>query len=67
MVKLRITSLRVAPIAWQVDTCASAASGTATPTRRRAAQDGPDRVDGHRTIAFVIGPCTQTGKVDSTR
>ena len=30
------------------------------------AQDGPDHVDGHRTIAQVISPYTQTGKVDST-
>jgi YVTN family beta-propeller protein len=31
------------------------------------AQDGPDHVDGHRTVALVISPYTQTGKVDSTR
>jgi hypothetical protein len=31
------------------------------------AQDGPDHVDGHRTIALAISPYTQTGKVDSTR
>jgi YVTN family beta-propeller protein len=30
------------------------------------AQAGPDHVDGHRTIAQVISPYTQTGKVDST-
>ncbi len=30
------------------------------------AQDGPDHVDGHRTIAQVISPYTQTGRVDST-
>jgi YVTN family beta-propeller protein len=30
------------------------------------AQDGPDHVDGHRTVAFAISPYTQTGKVDST-
>jgi YVTN family beta-propeller protein len=30
------------------------------------AQDGPDHVDAHRTIAQVISPYTQTGKVDST-
>jgi len=30
------------------------------------AQDGPDHVDGHRSIAFAISPYTQTGKVDST-
>ena len=30
------------------------------------AQDGPDHVNGHRTIAQVISPYTQTGKVDST-
>jgi phospholipase C len=30
------------------------------------AQEGPDHVDAHRTIAQVISPYTQTGKVDST-
>jgi len=30
------------------------------------AQDGPDHVDGHRTVALVISPYTQTGTVDST-
>ncbi len=30
------------------------------------AQDGPDHVDAHRTIAQVISPYTQTGNVDST-
>jgi len=30
------------------------------------AQDGPDHVDGHRSLAFAISPYTQTGKVDST-
>jgi YVTN family beta-propeller protein len=30
------------------------------------AQDGPDHVSGHRTIAFAISPYTQTGTVDST-
>jgi YVTN family beta-propeller protein len=30
------------------------------------AQDGPDHVDGHRTVALVISPYTQTGAVDST-
>jgi hypothetical protein len=30
------------------------------------AQDGPDHVDAHRTVAHVISPYTQTGKVDST-
>ncbi len=30
------------------------------------AQDGPDHVDGHRSIAFAISPCTQRGIVDST-
>jgi DNA-binding beta-propeller fold protein YncE len=30
------------------------------------AQNGPDHVDGHRTIAQVISPYTQTGQVDST-
>ncbi len=30
------------------------------------AQDGPDHVDGHRTLGFIISPYTQTGAVDST-
>jgi YVTN family beta-propeller protein len=30
------------------------------------AQEGPDHVDAHRTIAQVISPYTQTGNVDST-
>jgi YVTN family beta-propeller protein len=30
------------------------------------AQDGPDHVDGHRTVALAISPYTQTGTVDST-
>lgn len=30
------------------------------------AQDGPDHVDGHRSIAFAISPYTQRGIVDST-
>ena len=30
------------------------------------AQNGPDHVDAHRTIAQVISPYTQHGKVDST-
>ena len=30
------------------------------------AQDGPDHVDAHRTVALVISPYTQTGSVDST-
>jgi YVTN family beta-propeller protein len=30
------------------------------------AQDGPDHVDAHRTIAQVISPYTQTAEVDST-
>ncbi|MEZ0069506.1 hypothetical protein ABIA32_005551 [Streptacidiphilus sp. MAP12-20] len=30
------------------------------------AQAGPDHVDAHRTIAQVISPYTQTGKLDST-
>jgi YVTN family beta-propeller protein len=29
------------------------------------AQDGPDHVDAHRTMAFVISPYTQTGAIDS--
>src|SRR2546423_7026955 len=30
------------------------------------AQNGPDHVDAHRTIAFVAGPYTKRGAVDST-
>jgi YVTN family beta-propeller protein len=30
------------------------------------AQDGPDHVDAHRTVAQLISPYTQTGQVDST-
>ncbi|HEY6424917.1 MAG TPA: beta-propeller fold lactonase family protein [Pseudonocardiaceae bacterium] len=30
------------------------------------AQDGPDHVDAHRTVAEVISPYTRTGQVDST-
>src|SRR5262249_59235665 len=30
------------------------------------AQNGPDHVDAHRTVALVISPYTQTGSVDST-
>ena len=30
------------------------------------AQDGADHVDGHRTVAQIISPYTQTGAVDST-
>jgi hypothetical protein len=30
------------------------------------AQDGPDHVDAHRTLAWVISPYTRTGAVDST-
>ena len=30
------------------------------------AQNGPDHVDAHRTVALVVSPYTQTGKVDST-
>ncbi|WP_207400980.1 bifunctional YncE family protein/alkaline phosphatase family protein [Actinomadura roseirufa] len=30
------------------------------------AQNGPDHVDAHRTIALVVSPYTRTGKVDST-
>jgi hypothetical protein len=30
------------------------------------AQNGPDHVDAHRTLAEIISPYTQTGKVDST-
>jgi YVTN family beta-propeller protein len=30
------------------------------------AQNGPDHVDAHRTLALVVSPYTQAGKVDST-
>jgi YVTN family beta-propeller protein len=30
------------------------------------AQNGPDHVDAHRTLALVISPYTRTGRVDST-
>jgi hypothetical protein len=30
------------------------------------AQNGPDHVDAHRTLALVVSPYTQQGKVDST-
>lgn len=30
------------------------------------AQNGPDHVDAHRTVALVISPYTQAGRVDST-
>ena len=30
------------------------------------AQNGPDHVDAHRTVALVISPYSQTGRVDST-
>ena len=30
------------------------------------AQNGPDHVDGHRTVALLVSPYTQTGRVDST-
>jgi YVTN family beta-propeller protein len=30
------------------------------------AQNGPDHVDAHRTLAWVISPYTHTGKIDST-
>jgi hypothetical protein len=31
------------------------------------AQDGPDHIDAHRTIAYVIGPYVKQGAVVSTR
>ena len=30
-------------------------------------QNGPDHVDAHRTLAYVISPYTQTGAIDSTQ
>jgi YVTN family beta-propeller protein len=31
------------------------------------AQNGPDHVDAHRTVSYVISPYTQTGAIDSTQ
>jgi len=31
------------------------------------AQNGPDHIDAHRTVSYVISPYTQTGRVDSTQ
>jgi YVTN family beta-propeller protein len=31
------------------------------------AQNGPDHIDAHRTLAYVISPYTQSGAVDSTQ
>jgi YVTN family beta-propeller protein len=31
------------------------------------AQDGPDHVDAHRTLAYVISPYTQSGAIDSNQ
>jgi len=39
---------------------------TAIFTIEDDAQDGPDHVDAHRTLAHIISPYTQTGRVDST-
>jgi hypothetical protein len=41
-------------------------SSTAIVVVEDDAQDGPDHVSGHRTIAQVISPYTQHGLVDST-
>jgi YVTN family beta-propeller protein len=30
-------------------------------------QNGPDHIDAHRTLAYVISPYTQTGAIDSTQ
>ena len=30
------------------------------------AQNGPDHIDAHRTVAYVISPYTQAGAIDST-
>ena len=30
------------------------------------AQNGPDHIDSHRSVAYVISPYTRTGKIDST-
>jgi hypothetical protein len=30
------------------------------------AQNGPDHIDAHRTVALVVSPYTRTGRVDST-
>jgi YVTN family beta-propeller protein len=41
-------------------------SSTAIFATEDDAQDGPDHVDAHRTLAWVISPYTHTGAVDST-
>jgi hypothetical protein len=41
-------------------------SSTAIFVTEDDAQNGPDHVDAHRTIALAISPYTQTGAVDST-
>ncbi len=41
-------------------------SSTAIFVLEDDAQDGPDHVDAHRSLALVISPYTQTGTVDST-
>jgi YVTN family beta-propeller protein len=41
-------------------------SSTAIFVTEDDAQNGPDHVDAHRTVALAISPYTQTGKVDST-
>ncbi len=41
-------------------------SSTAIFVTEDDAQNGPDHVDAHRTVAEVISPYTQTGKVDSS-
>ena len=41
-------------------------SSTAIFVTEDDAQNGPDHVDAHRTVALAISPYTQTGTVDST-
>jgi YVTN family beta-propeller protein len=41
-------------------------SSTAIFVTEDDAQDGPDHVDAHRTLAWVISPYSHTGRVDST-
>jgi YVTN family beta-propeller protein len=41
-------------------------ASTAIMVTEDDAQNGPDHVDAHRTLAYVISPYTQTGKVDHT-
>jgi phospholipase C len=41
-------------------------SSTAIFVTEDDAQNGPDHIDAHRTVALVVSPYTRTGRVDST-